>query len=101
MKEEIFVPESDNLLIEQTNNHLPVDHVPLPVSSDHSDDFNYESFRIASAEDGDEQRVEVSLFPDFKDGSSDSDSSATCSLSDQSHRANSHARFHSDDWNCY
>ncbi|KAG7034213.1 Homeobox-leucine zipper protein ATHB-6, partial [Cucurbita argyrosperma subsp. argyrosperma] len=76
VKEEIFVPESDNLLIEQTNNHLPVDHIPLPVSSDHSDDFNYESFRIASAEDGDEQRVEVSLFPDFKDGSSDSDSSA-------------------------
>ncbi|KGN48728.1 homeobox-leucine zipper protein ATHB-6 [Cucumis sativus] len=76
VKEEIFVSESDNLLIEQTTNHLPVDHISLPVASDHSDDFNYESFRTVGADDGDDQRVEVSLFTDFKDGSSDSDSSA-------------------------
>lgn len=78
VKEEIFVSESDNLLIEETNNNFPVDHISLPVASDHSDDFNYESFKSAAADNGgdDDQRVEVSLFPDFKDGSSDSDSSA-------------------------
>lgn len=73
----MFVSESDNLLIEQTNNHLAMDHISLPVASDHSDEFNYEGFKAAAvADDGNDQRVEVSLFPDFKDGSSDSDSSA-------------------------
>ncbi|XP_022962943.1 homeobox-leucine zipper protein ATHB-6-like [Cucurbita moschata] len=79
VKEEIFAFESDTFLIEQTNNSLPVDLISLPAASDQSDDFNYESFKsaaVATDVDGGDQRVEVSLFPDFKDGSSDSDSSA-------------------------
>ncbi|XWS29569.1 hypothetical protein CRYUN_Cryun24cG0040100 [Craigia yunnanensis] len=65
-KEEVIVPETDNKTLEQSE--------PPPVSSlatsSEPAELNYESFNNSNGSVG------ATLFPDLKDGSSDSDSSA-------------------------
>uniref|UniRef100_A0A5B7A723 Homeobox-leucine zipper protein n=1 Tax=Davidia involucrata TaxID=16924 RepID=A0A5B7A723_DAVIN len=64
VKEEILVSESDNKIIEQSKQ--PV----ASLGGSDTPELNYESFNNSNGV------IEASLFPDFKDGSSDSDSSA-------------------------
>ncbi|XP_022941752.1 homeobox-leucine zipper protein ATHB-6-like [Cucurbita moschata] len=70
VEEETSVPaDSENALIEQIKPEI-TDQFSVPLATE-SQDFNYASLHNNGGEG-----EEVSLFPDFKDGSSDSDSSA-------------------------
>ncbi|XP_022775003.1 homeobox-leucine zipper protein ATHB-6-like [Durio zibethinus] len=66
VKKEVIVPETDNKTLEQSEPH-PVSS--LATSSEPAE-LNYESFKNSNGSVG------ATLFPDLKDGSSDSDSSA-------------------------
>lgn len=65
--------DSENALIEKTEPETGDFSVPPATELK---DFNYESFNNNGGEGEEVPTEEASLFPDFKDGSSDSDSSA-------------------------
>lgn len=73
-EEMVVATDSENALIEQTKPEIG-DQFSVPPASE-SQDFNHESFNNNGGEGEEAAIEEVSLFADFKDGSSDSDSSA-------------------------
>lgn len=70
VKEEIVVPENDSKAADQEDPAQPPQLGADASEPDQEVELNYESFNNSI------NGVEVCIFPDFKDGSSDSDSSA-------------------------